>query len=92
MSAKDNLKEDPLIRKRINRKASQGEFETEKLVLHQSKYIQRNVITKYAFATRVGFVPNHAGKVNQDSYILTPQIEGLEANFKHFFGVCDGHG
>jgi len=30
--------------------------------------------------------------MNQDSYILTPNIEGLAQNFKHFFSVCDGHG
>ena len=59
----------------------------------QARYIQRNVITKYAFATRVGFIPNNASKVNQDSYILVPSIEGPESNnYKHYFGVCDGHG
>ena len=26
--------------------------------------IERNVITKYAFATRVGFIPNNPNKVN----------------------------
>jgi hypothetical protein len=26
------------------------------------KLIERNVITKYAFATRVGFIPNNPGK------------------------------
>jgi hypothetical protein len=26
------------------------------------KVIERNVITKYAFATRVGFIPNNPGK------------------------------
>ena len=29
-----------------------------------SLYIKRNVVTKYAFATRVGFVPNNPYKVN----------------------------
>jgi serine/threonine protein phosphatase PrpC len=61
-----------------------------KLEIFEPRYIQRNVITKYAFATRVGFIPGNTGKVNQDSYILAPNIEG--PNFKHFFGVCDGHG
>jgi len=28
------------------------------------KLIERNVITKYAFATRVGFIPNNPSKVN----------------------------
>lgn len=50
------------------------------------------MITKYAFATRVGFIPNNPGKVNQDSYILVPSAEGPGCTFKHFFGVCDGHG
>lgn len=52
--------------------------------------IERNVITKYAFATRVGFIPNNPNKVNQDSFILTPNLNGC--NFRHYFGVCDGHG
>ena len=28
------------------------------------KLIERNVITKYAFATRVGYIPNNPGKIN----------------------------
>jgi len=48
------------------------------------------VITKYAFATRVGFIPNNPNKVNQDSFILSPNLGGC--NFRHYFGVCDGHG
>ena len=52
--------------------------------------IERNVITKYAFATRVGFIPNNPNKVNQDSFILSPNLNGC--NFRHYFGVCDGHG
>lgn len=52
--------------------------------------IERNVITKYAFATRVGFIPNNPNKVNQDSFILSPNLGGC--NFRHYFGVCDGHG
>ena len=31
-------------------------------------------------------------KVNQDTYILGPCIEGPENNSKHMFGVNDGHG
>ncbi len=52
--------------------------------------IERNVITKYAFATRVGFIPNNPNKVNQDAFILSPNLNGC--NFRHYFGVCDGHG
>ena len=50
------------------------------------------MITKYAFATRVGYIPTNPNKVNQDSYILVPNIEASSKNFKHYFGVCDGHG
>jgi serine/threonine protein phosphatase PrpC len=49
-----------------------------------------NVITKFAFATRVGFIPNNDTKVNQDSFILSPNF--LNNFHQHFFGVCDGHG
>lgn len=55
-------------------------------------YIPKNVVTKYAFATRVGYIPMNPNKVNQDTYILGPCIEGPENNSKHMFGVNDGHG
>jgi cGMP-dependent protein kinase len=38
----------------------------------------------------VGFIPNNPNKVNQDSFILSPNLNGC--NFRHYFGVCDGHG
>lgn len=47
-------------------------------------------MTKFAFATRVGFIPNNPYKVNQDNFLLNPNILKLPAC--HFFGVCDGHG
>lgn len=50
----------------------------------------KNCVRKFAFATRVGFHPHNPGKVNQDQYILTPNVQGLPA--LHIFGVCDGHG
>ena len=53
-------------------------------------YIKRNVVTKYAFATRVGFVPNNPHKVNQDSFVLHPNFN--KSPYCHMFGVCDGHG
>ena len=53
-------------------------------------YIKRNVVTKYAFATRVGFIPNNPDKVNQDSFILHPNVN--KSPYCHLFGVCDGHG
>jgi hypothetical protein len=49
-----------------------------------------NIVTKFAFATRVGYIPNNPYKQNQDAYILSPNIMKLPAF--HFFGVCDGHG
>lgn len=57
---------------------------------HQPQLIERNVITKYAFATRVGYIPNNPNKVNQDSFILNPTLSGC--SYRHYFGVCDGHG
>jgi serine/threonine protein phosphatase PrpC len=35
-------------------------------------------------------MPNNPNKVNQDSFILSPNLNGC--NFRHYFGVCDGHG
>ena len=49
-----------------------------------------NCITKFAYATSAGYNPNNLRKVNQDSYILLPNIMGKLG--MHFFGVCDGHG
>lgn len=49
-----------------------------------------NSITKFAFATTVGYIPGNPNKQNQDSFILTPNLGNIEA--LHFFGVCDGHG
>ena len=62
----------------------------EEQEIMKPQLIERNVITKYAFATRVGFIPNNPNKVNQDSFILSPNLNGC--NFRHYFGVCDGHG
>ena len=49
-----------------------------------------NCITKFAYATSVGYNPNNPKKVNQDSYILMPNMMGKLG--LHMFGVCDGHG
>lgn len=62
------------------------------LEAHEKFFIPKNVVTKYAFATRVGYIPMNPNKVNQDTYILGPCIEGPENNSKHMFGVNDGHG
>jgi serine/threonine protein phosphatase PrpC len=32
----------------------------------------------------------NTNKVNQDSFIINPNINGK--TWQHFFGVCDGHG
>ena len=74
------------------RKSDLKDYENYLKVFYRRRYIKKNVITKYAFATRVGYIPSNAGKVNQDSYILVPGIQGPEVGYKHFFGVCDGHG
>ena len=50
----------------------------------------KNVVTKFAFATRVGFIPNNPYKQNQDSFILAPNM--LNQPALHYFGVADGHG
>lgn len=55
------------------------------------KYDEKtNIVTKFAFATRVGYSPNNPNKVNQDAFILAPNI--LNVQCMHYFGVCDGHG
>ena len=48
------------------------------------------MITKFAFATTQGFIPGNPYKVNQDAYVLTPNLGGNQG--LHFFAVCDGHG
>lgn len=50
----------------------------------------RNVVRKFAFATKVGFVPSNPQKINQDAFILAPNIGKKSA--MHLFGVADGHG
>ena len=49
-----------------------------------------NIVTKFAFATRVGQSPSNPYKVNQDSFILAPNMVNIQS--MHFFGVWDGHG
>lgn len=44
-----------------------------------------NIVTKFAFATRVGYIPNNPYKVNQDAYVLNPNLLKLPAF--HYFGV-----
>jgi serine/threonine protein phosphatase PrpC len=51
---------------------------------------EKNVVTKFAFATRGGFQPQNPRKVNQDAFLLAPNM--LHHNALHLFGICDGHG
>jgi hypothetical protein len=44
-----------------------------------------NIVTKFAFATRVGQSPSNPYKVNQDSFILAPNMVNIQS--MHFFGV-----
>ena len=62
-------------------------LENEQNLVTENRF---NIITKFAFATTVGYVPNNPYKMNQDSYVLTPNLNGIEG--LHFFSVCDGHG
>jgi hypothetical protein len=50
----------------------------------------KNCVRKFAFATRVGYHPHNPNKVNQDQYVLAPNVQGLPS--LHLFGICDGHG
>lgn len=67
---------------------NQTPVEVEKEDEHVNEDV--NIVTKFAFATRVGYIPNNPYKVNQDAYILSPNLLKLPAF--HYFGVCDGHG
>ena len=59
--------------------------------INQPKINDRfNAITKFAFATSCGYQPGNPYKVNQDSYILVPNM--LNTAGFHLFAVNDGHG
>jgi serine/threonine protein phosphatase PrpC len=47
-------------------------------------------VTKYAYYSKVGAVPNNQQKQNQDSFIVAPKLSGRYS--EHLFGVADGHG
>jgi len=47
-------------------------------------------ILRFSYRTRKGYIPNNSGKVNQDSFIINPNINSK--TWQHFFAVCDGHG
>ena len=42
---------------------------------HLTHIKQKNVVKKFAFATRVGFEPGNSEKVNQDAFILAPNVQ-----------------
>lgn len=45
---------------------------------------------RFSYRTKKGYIPTNSGKVNQDSYIINPNLNSH--TFQHFFSVCDGHG
>lgn len=58
--------------------------------LDESFNFSKNHVSKYAFATRGGYQPHNPRKVNQDTFVLAPNL--LDQNSLHMFGICDGHG
>lgn len=49
-----------------------------------------DVIAKYAFKSRGGYIPNKPSKTNQDTYFIVKNFGQIKNNY--FLGVCDGHG
>ena len=47
-------------------------------------------IMRFSYRTKKGYIPTNAGKVNQDNYIINPNLN--HHTWQHFFSVCDGHG
>ena len=45
---------------------------------------------RFSYRTKKGLVPSNPGKVNQDTYVISPNIN--KKTWQHFFAVCDGHG
>jgi serine/threonine protein phosphatase PrpC len=45
---------------------------------------------RFSYRTKKGYIPSNPSKVNQDSFIITPNINSK--TWQHFFAVCDGHG
>ena len=45
---------------------------------------------RFSYRTKKGIVPSNPNKVNQDAYIINPNIQNK--TYQHFFGICDGHG
>jgi hypothetical protein len=47
-------------------------------------------VMRFSYRTKKGYIPSNSGKVNQDSFIISPNINSK--TWQHFFSVCDGHG
>lgn len=45
---------------------------------------------RFSYRTKKGVLPSNSKKVNQDSFIINPNIQ--DRTFQHLFGICDGHG
>jgi serine/threonine protein phosphatase PrpC len=45
---------------------------------------------RFSYRTKKGYIPTNSGKVNQDNFIISPNINSK--TWQHFFAVCDGHG
>jgi serine/threonine protein phosphatase PrpC len=45
---------------------------------------------RFSYRTKKGSVPSNPNKINQDSYIINPNIQNK--TYQHFFAICDGHG
>lgn len=45
---------------------------------------------RFSYRTKKGSVPSNPNKVNQDAYIINPNIQNK--TYQHFFAICDGHG
>eukprot|EP00347_Sterkiella_histriomuscorum_P003649 403363481 len=78
------------IRESYNRVNSQDTRATKEIIEKPPQDERYNVITKFAFATTVGFMPGNPHKQNQDSFTLSPNLGGVQG--LHYFVVADGHG
>lgn len=47
-------------------------------------------VMRFSYKTKKGYTPSNPNKINQDSYITSPNINGK--SWEHLFGICDGHG
>lgn len=52
---------------------------------HKVNAKQKNIVRKFAFATRMGTNQTH-----NDNFVLIPNLQQKSA--LHFFAICEGHG